>query len=212
MFMIGLTGGIASGKSTVSAMLQELGAVIIDADQVAKDLEAKPEPVWQEIVANFGREVLGADEEIDRKALGEKVFNNPKALALLNSIVHPRVVERYQSILKQLSQSGKTKVAVLDVPLLIEANMVGMVDQVWLVAVSREIQLERLIKRNKYTKAEAEARLNSQMPLTDKLKYAHKVIDNSGSVVETKQQVVHFWEDLMHTIALREQPEGAYDY
>ncbi len=208
MFVVGLTGGIASGKSTVSAMLQELGAVIIDADQIAKELEAKPQAVWQEIRANFGEEVLAADGEIDRKALAEKVFNNPKALALLNSIVHPRVLERCQSLLERLALAGTTQVAVVDAALLIEARMTPMVDEVWLVAVSRDIQIQRLMDRDKFDRAEAEARLASQLPLADKLQYAHKVIDNNGSVEQTKQQVTNLWRNLLSTIALRENTGG----
>ncbi len=201
MFIIGLTGGIASGKSTVSQVLHELGAAIIDVDQVAKDLQQPHTKVWQNIVDKFGREILQEDERFDRKALGQVVFNNPEALQMLNGIVHPGVIERSYEMISELERDGQN-VAVLDVPLLIEAKMTSMADEIWLVAVPEEVQITRLMARNGFTREEALARLQSQMPLKDKRSYADIIIDNSGSMEETRQMVVILWKELLHRIAV----------
>ncbi|HWJ02496.1 MAG TPA: dephospho-CoA kinase [Verrucomicrobiae bacterium] len=209
MFVVGLTGGIASGKSTVSGILRKLGAAIIDADLIVKELQAPHTKVWQEIVAAFGREILAPDGNLDRKALGDLIFNNSQARDLLNKIVHPRVLERSNKSIMELAADGRTKACVLDVPLLIESGMTAMVDEVWLVCVPEEIQLERLMLRNNLSQAEARARLDSQMPLRDKLPFARKVIDNSGTVEQTRCIVTQAWRELLHRVALEEKPEGS---
>ncbi len=201
MFVIGLTGGIASGKSTVSNMLRDFGAAIIDADRVAKDLQEPHTLVWQAIVDSFGREILEEDETLDRKALGQVVFNNPEALQKLNGIVHPGVTQRAYELMREFERAGG-KVAVLDAPLLIEANMASLADEIWLVAVPEEVQITRLMARNGFTRGEALARLRSQMPLKEKRSYADIIIDNSGSLEETRQQVGILWKDLLHRITM----------
>lgn len=198
MKVIGLTGGIASGKSTVSAILRELGAKIIDADLVVRDVEAPGSVAWREIVETFGRDILFPDGKINRKRLGEKVFGDAAKLAKLNRITHPRVVEailqridRYRQILPP------TGVVVVDAPLLIESGMTHLVDEVWLVVVDPQIQLERLMQRDHYDPAAAKQRLNAQLPVEEKKKYAHRIIDNNGSFLQLKEQVLRLWAEVV---------------
>lgn len=207
MYKVGLTGGIASGKSTVSQVLRDLGASIVDFDLVAKELQQPYTGVWQEIVDTFGRDILLKDETLDRKALGQRVFNNPEAMAKLNKIMHPAVKERVREIINGLALAGE-KIVVLDVALLIEARMTSLADEVWLVSVPEEVQIERLMARNGFSRNEALARVSSQMSLQEKLPYADKVIDNSGKLEETRDKVVSLWQELQHRIALRDVPEG----
>lgn len=204
MFVVGLTGGIASGKSTVSKMLRQLGAAICDADKIAKELQEAGTEVWQEITHTFGPDILLNDGSLNRQALGEIVFNDNDARQKLDSIVHPKVMERVNMVIAE----SNARVVIVDAPLLIEAHMTAMVDEVWVVSVSEQLQLKRLMQRNNLDEREALARLRSQMPLSDKLKYADKVIDNSGSIEQTRQIVGHLWQDLMHRIALKERPGG----
>lgn len=204
MFVVGLTGGIASGKSTVSKTLRQLGAAICDADKIAKELQEAGTEVWQEITHTFGPDILLNDGSLNRQALGEIVFNDNDARQKLDSIVHPKVMERVNMVIAE----SNARVVIVDAPLLIEAHMTAMVDEVWVVSVSEQLQLKRLMQRNNLDEREALARLRSQMPLSDKLKYADKVIDNSGSIEQTRQIVGHLWQDLMHRIALKERPGG----
>ena len=207
MFVIGLTGGIASGKSTVSGVLKLLGAEIIDVDSIAIELEKPHSQVWQEIVDRFGKNILAEDGSLNRRALGQIVFNNPADLNALNKIVHPRVIKRCLELIRELEGLHKTQVVVLDSALLIEAKLTELVNEVWVVSIPAELQLVRLMKRNNFSREEGIARVNSQMPMLDKLRYAHKVIDNSGTTEETKAQVESLWQELQHRIALREKPE-----
>ncbi|MDA8234502.1 MAG: dephospho-CoA kinase [Clostridia bacterium] len=198
MRIIGLTGGIASGKSTVSRMLKELGAYIFDADLIAKEAVAPGQCALQEIVKAFGQEVLLPDGSLDRKKLGTMVFSDPEKLAVLNEITHPRVKEKITcglEALKSCSRNGDM-VAVVDAPLLIESGMTEMVDEVWLVAVKEELQVKRVMDRDGLSIEETRRRLAYQMPLKDKLPYADIVIDNNGTLEETYQQVLNLWRGI----------------
>ena len=198
MRIIGLTGGIASGKSTVSRMLRQLGAHILDADVIAKEIVKSGQPALEEIREAFGQEIILPDGELNRKKLGLIVFGNPAKLAILNEITHPRVKEKITAGLEELKSVAFTDkvVAVVDAPLLIEAGLTDMVEEVWVVAVNEEIQVERLVARDGITIEEAHKRLASQMTLKDKLAYADKVIDNNGPVEETSSQVLKLWKEL----------------
>ena len=196
MVIVGLTGGIASGKSTVSRILKELGAEIVDADLVAKEVVRPNTEAWRELVAEFGRGILNPDKTINRRKLGNMVFPDKTALDKLNRITHPRILKRINERVAQARQAG-VRVLVLDAPLLIEAGMVSMVDQVWVVAVDPEIQITRLMARDHFTFQEALNRLNSQMPLAEKIKYAVVVIDNSGALEETRARITGLWEKLV---------------
>lgn len=192
--VIGLTGGIASGKSTVSALLKEKGAAIIDADKIAREIMTKCKPAWHEVVDYFGDEILNEDKnDIDRKKLADIVFSDKAKLEVLNSITHPKIIEEIKRQVEEYKKAGK-KIIVIDAALLIEAGLNKIVDEVWVVAVNEEVQLQRLMTREKgITKDEAVKRIKSQMPLTEKLKFADRVIDNNSTIEETKNQVDKIW-------------------
>ena len=188
MITIGLTGGIASGKSTVSAELRRQGVPIFDADQNARDAVAKGSRGLALVAEAFGSEYLTADGELNRPKVSELVFHDKDALKTLESILHKIVWENAESFLQAQREQG-AKLAVLDVPLLIETGWHQQVDKVWLVAVSRQQQIERAMLRSGMTEAEVVARINSQMSLEEKRKYADVVLDNSGSLEQTLAQV-----------------------
>jgi dephospho-CoA kinase len=187
--VIGLTGGIASGKSTVSNILKEMNITIIDADVEARLAVEKGEPAYQKIVAEFGNDILLTNEEIDRVKLGSIIFHNAEKRQLLNSIVHPEVRKRMNNQV-EAAKEREEQVIILDIPLLFESKLTHMVEKTILVYVDRDIQLKRLMERNDLSLEEAEARIKSQMPLSEKVALADDVINNNGSIAETKKQVI----------------------
>ena len=186
---MGLTGGIASGKSAVSRQLVELGCRLIDADVLAREVVAPGEPAWRAIVEAFGSDVAGPDGQLDRKRLGALVFADPARRKVLEAITHPAIMARRQAILDAWAAEGFDGVVVLDIPLLIEVGAAAHVDRVVLVYAEPEVQLTRLIGRDGFDRAEAERRVASQMPLAEKVRHAHFVVDNSGEPEETAAQV-----------------------
>ncbi len=196
MIIIGLTGGIASGKSTVARMLEEKGALLLDADFIAREVVLPGKPAWREIRDWLGPSITGPGGAIDRARLGKLIFSDPAARQKLNGIVHPRVMETFITRTEEIRRRHPDAVVVYDVPLLIEAKMDRMVDLVVLVYAAEEIQLARLQSRDKLTAAEALSRLRAQMPLAEKRAYADVIIDNSGSLAETRRQLESFWKNL----------------
>lgn len=192
MLLIGLTGGIASGKSTVSAMLRELGATVIDADATVRELQAPGQPVHAAIVREFGPAVVGPDGHLDRRALAERVFRDPGQRRRLEQIVHPAVRERLWQEVAAARERGEA-VVVVDSPLLIEVGLHRQMDQVWVVYVDEATQLRRLMARNGLDAAEARRRMAAQLPLAEKVRLAHVVIDNRGSLAATRAQVAAAW-------------------
>lgn len=186
--VVGLTGGIASGKSTVSNLIREKGFTIIDADLEARFAVEVGEPAYNEIATYFGTEVLQANGEINRPKLGEIIFNNEEKRKKLNSIVHPDVRRRMNEKKEKALENGE-KLVVLDIPLLFESKLTSMVDKVLLVYVDAETQLKRLMERNQYSKEEALSRIKSQMPLKDKIELSDAVIDNNGTIENTQLQL-----------------------
>ena len=197
MFIIGLTGGIATGKSTVVEMLRLRGAEIIDADQLAREVVEPNRPAWQEIVCWLGDSVLLPDHSLDRVKIAELVFGDPQKLKTLNGIIHPRVGTRILELTREIEQEDPNAVIVYDIPLLIEAGMQEMVDLILLVYAPRELQLKRLRERDGLNPEEAEQRLAAQLPIDEKKRYAHQIIDNSGLLAETEKQVDLFWSNLI---------------
>jgi len=193
MLIIGLTGGIASGKSTVANMLVDKGAYLIDADQLAREVVEPGQPAWREIVGWLGESILLPDRRIDRAGLSRLVFNDRIMLEKLNKIVHPRVGSRLINLSEEIRHKDPGAVVVYDIPLLIEAGMQQIVDVILLVFAPREVQIARLKMRDGLDRKDAEQRLRAQMPLEDKKKHAHTVIDNSGSLDDTARQVEVFW-------------------
>jgi len=196
MFIIGLTGGIATGKSTVVEILRRKGAYIIDADQLAREVVEPSQPAWQEIVSWLGDSILLPDQSLDRVKMADLVFGDPQKLKTLNSIIHPRVGARILELTKEIEQKEPDAVIVYDIPLLIEAGMQEMADLILLVYAPRELQLKRLEERDGLNPEEAELRLAAQLAIDEKRKYAHQVIDNSDSLAETEKQVDRFWSNL----------------
>lgn len=193
MYRIGLTGGIATGKSTVTAILRRLGAFVIDADQIAREIVMPGQPAFQDIMDHFGNEVLLPDGQLNRSWLAERIFNDPAERQYLNQFTHPRVIERIETIIEELATSDYDLPVVLDIPLLIEAGMADTVNEVWLVVTDATTQLERLVQRDGLTEAEAKLRIDAQMPLAEKASYAHYLIDNSGCLHVTEQIVREHW-------------------
>lgn len=187
--VIGLTGGIASGKKTIARILKNFGAHVISADEVYSELIKQNEPLWKKIVKRFGKKVLDENKNIDRKKLSRIVFNHPSKLKALNQITHPDIVKTIKSKIKKTSK----KVVVVVAPLLIESGNIKMVDKIWLLNTSKKIQTQRLMKRDKITNKEASMRIGSQMCMEDKIPFAHVLIDNNESFEDVKKQVVSAW-------------------
>ena len=199
--LVGLTGGIATGKSTVSAMLAHLGCRVIDADQLAREVVAPGQPAHAAIVAEFGPEVLQPDGYLDRKRLGAIVFADPERRKRLEAITHPAVRQRQQRILSMLEEEEHDGLVIWDVPLLYETKGDAHVDRVVVVATDEDTELARLIARDGSGEADARARIQSQMPVAEKAKRAHYVIDNSGSRADTERQVRQVHRALLQELA-----------
>ncbi|HWO93404.1 MAG TPA: dephospho-CoA kinase [Dehalococcoidia bacterium] len=201
MIKIGLTGGIASGKSTVSAMLLEMGAHIIDADKVGHEAYEPGTKVWEEVVAAFGQDVVGENGAIDRKRLGPIVFNDPDALQRLNAIVHPRMKEMIAQRFEELERAGNVQVAVLEAAILIEAHWESLVDEIWVTAVPEEVAKDRLMARNGLTPEQAESRIRSQLSNEERIAHADSIIDTSVTIPEVRVQVERLWGELSERAA-----------
>ncbi|ERI08623.1 dephospho-CoA kinase [Aneurinibacillus aneurinilyticus] len=186
--VIGLTGGIACGKSTVSRMLAERDARIIDADMIAREVVRPGEEAWSLVVERFGRDILLANDELDRTKLGSLVFSDEQARLDLNAIVHPAIRGRMRQLIKE-AQEEKIALIVLDIPLLYESKLEYMVEKVVVVYCTANLQLERLMERNGFDEEEARRRIASQLSIEDKRLWADYVIDNNGTLSETEQQV-----------------------
>ncbi|MGT2661259.1 dephospho-CoA kinase [Streptococcus urinalis] len=185
--IIGITGGIASGKSTVVHYLRQEGYQVIDADQVVHELQAKGGRLYKALVTEFGQTILQENGELDRPKLSKLIFSDPKKKER-SALIQNQIIR--QSLKVQKDQLAKTNAIVfMDIPLLIELNYLDWFDQVWLVYVNSGTQLKRLIDRNHYTKEEAEARINSQLAMEEKKAYADLIIDNNGSQKDLKNQL-----------------------
>jgi dephospho-CoA kinase len=195
MVIIGLTGGILTGKSTVSGMLSERGAVIIDADKIGHEAYKPQTDVWQELVDTFGEWILKQNSEIDRKRLGDIVFHDPSALTLLNKIVHPRMREMIEKKLKRLKEEA-VPVVVLEAAVLIEAKWTDLIDQIWVTTAPEEKVIDRLQNRIGLSEEQARARIAAQLPPEDKVKHADVVIDTDCDLAELGVKVLELWDEL----------------
>ncbi|HEX3036061.1 MAG TPA: dephospho-CoA kinase [Thermodesulfobacteriota bacterium] len=193
MKVIGLTGNIAGGKSSVAKMLEELGAKIIDADLIARMVVERNEPAWREIVEKFGREILNPDQTINRSKLGEIVFGDEEKRMELNRITHPRIIGRIKELVEEYKKQG-VKVVVVEAALIVErGGLKPLISDLIVVTADEETQIKRLTERNRLSREEAIARIKSQMPISEKVKHATYVIDNSGTLEETRKQVEEVW-------------------
>ncbi len=199
MFKIGLTGGIASGKSTVLTYFKDKGIPYIDADIVAREVVEPGTEGLKAIVDTFGSNVLHADGTLNREALGAIVFHNEEKRQLLNSCLKTHIRNRIMELTSQYEQ-GNTPILIYDIPLLIEGEWYTMMDEVWLVYVNEMTQIERLMSRNGYTREDALARINSQMRLDDKRAYADIIIDNNSTPHDLIVQLDTIWNERIETV------------
>lgn len=188
MKLIGLTGGIASGKSAVAAILRRLGAAIINADELSREVVLPEQDAWREIIETFGPDVLQEDKALDRKKLRTFVFNHPEARKKLEAIIHPRVRALAEKRISELTAAGNS-VIVYEVPLLFEGQIHLWLRPVILVACDIQTQKQRLLERDQLTELEAQKHIDAQMSLEEKRKLADYVIENNGSLAELEQQV-----------------------
>jgi dephospho-CoA kinase len=193
--IFGLTGGIASGKSTVSRILRELGASVLDADAFAREVVEPGTPGLAAVVARFPN-VLTPEGRLDRAKLGARIFADPTERAALNAIIHPRVGQAFLEKLQALEAQGVERV-IYDVPLLIENGLQGGMDGVMLIWTTRALQKARLMARDGLDDAAAEARLAAQLPLDEKRQHATWIVDNSGELASTRAQVEQVWQAML---------------
>jgi len=196
MILVGLTGGVATGKSTVAQMFQRCGAFVIDADALAHQVVEPDKPAWRAIVKTFGKAVLNPDRTINRQALGTLVFRNRAGLRRLEQIIHPRVAREQASLTAQARRNDSKAVVIYDVPLLYEAGIDKRVDTIIVVTADRETQIARLKKRNGFTRADAIRRIRSQLPLRQKARAAHYLLDGTMSRPRLLTQVKRLYREL----------------
>jgi dephospho-CoA kinase len=199
MRIIGLTGGIASGKSFVAGIIESCGAVVVDADQLARKVVEPGRPAYKAIVEGFGDGILLPDGSIDRKGLGRIVFADIDARRTLERITHPAIAELAGQSFARERQAG-TKVVFYVVPLLFETGMAGRFDEVWVVNADDDTQIGRLMARDGIGREEALSKMSAQMPMAEKLRYADVVIDNTGSRCDTERHVRREWSSLMERV------------
>lgn len=194
---MGLTGSIATGKSTVSEMFRRKGAEIIDADHIAREVVEPGTEGLARIVREFGHGMLDEEGKLNRERLGARIFQNPAEREKLNRLLHPLIVDCMRAKTEKIKKEKDPDLLIWDVPLLIEGNLTQWVEAVILVYTPKEIQLERLMKRNALSKEEAEKRILAQMDIEEKKKYADYMIDNRGTLSETERQVDQLWKQLI---------------
>lgn len=192
MFVIGLTGGIGTGKSHVSRILEELGAAVVDADSLGHLIYRPQTEGWRAVVEHFGEGILAPDGEVDRKKLGPIVFGDPKQLEKLNAITHPLIYKLAEERIRELGSQAQ-KIVVLEAALLIEARWTSLVDEIWVTTSPEEHVVERLQNRNGMSVEAASARIRSQMPQSERVEYADVVIDNAGDLEKLGKQVENLW-------------------
>ncbi len=205
MLLVGLTGGIASGKSLVTKVFRDQGAQIIDADRIVHGLLAPGQVACREIIEHFGSSIRLPDGSIDRRKLGDIVFNHPEERAWLNQCIHPRVFEVYQAQVMHLRNRQPEAIVVLDAALLIETGYHKRMDRLVVVYAKQKDQVKRLMDRDRFSLEQAMARISSQMPLDEKRKYADHVIENTGTREETERQAREVYEKLRREAGKREQ-------
>ena len=197
MLTIGLTGGIGSGKSTVSKLLADLGAPIIDADKVGHAIYAPDGPAYPDMIAAFGEGILAPDRTVDRKKLGPIVFADPAALKRLNSIVHPKMFARMREMVDAMRTGGERKPIVIEAAILVEANWQPLFNEIWLVVASRERVIERVERDRGLKPEQTEARIKAQLSDDDRRKYATTVVTNNGTIDELRAKVADLWQDAL---------------
>ena len=195
--ILGITGNIASGKSTIAGAFARLGAALIDADQLARAVVAPDSPVLRQLIERFGADILLADGQLNREYLAQIIFADPAARQDLNGIMHPAIAQLAVESLQRLKKKPGIPLVIYEAPLLFEAGAEGRVDQVLVVKIDPQVQLQRLMQRDQLDETAAQQRVDAQMPQAEKLARADYVIDNSGTVEEALRQVDELWEKLL---------------
>ncbi|TET48475.1 MAG: dephospho-CoA kinase [Dehalococcoidia bacterium] len=199
MKIIGLTGGIGSGKSTVSKFLAHLGAVVIDADKVGHEVFKPGTKAWQEVVDAFGQGIISADGTIDRRKLGEIVFSNPGARAKLNQVMHPLIYEQVKSRMEEYGRKG-VAIIIVEAPLLLEVGWKSLVDEVWVTSASEATVIKRLKEQKGLPEAQSLARIRAQLTDEERIRQADVVIDTDCALDELKERVEALWRKLRSRI------------
>jgi dephospho-CoA kinase len=199
LFRIGLTGGIASGKSTVSAMLREMGATVIDTDLIAHEITAPGSPALTEMSRRYGKDILNEDGSLRRDTVGKIVFSNPLEKEWLETLLHPLIWAEAESQAQAAFEAGQ-RVAVIDVPLLFESGWNEQVDEIWTVYVPQATQELRLQRRDGFTESEIRDRIASQWPIDEKAKRSDVIIDNTGPLEDTRRQVERAWNSVVNRL------------
>jgi dephospho-CoA kinase len=194
--LVGVTGGIATGRSVVASMLEEMGAPMIDFDLLARRVVEPDKPAWRDIVAYFGEQALKEDQTLDRESVAEIVFGDRVKRKMLESFTHPRIREEFVAEVRAIRQKDPNAIIQAVVPLLIESNLQSVFDHLVVVHAPADVQIVRLMERDDLTREGAEARLRAQIPIDEKAGHADTVIDNSGSLENTHRQVEELWERL----------------
>jgi len=197
--IVGLTGGIVGGKSTVASMFRDLGAKIIDADRLGHGVILPYKPAWKKIIKLFGEDILKNDLTINREKLGKIVFADQALLKKLNEITHPEIIKliKKEINLARDKTHNQEKILIIDAALIYETKIDRLMDKIIVVYIEEDEQIKRLIKRNNLSKDEALQRVKSQIPMKEKIKMADYVIDNSSSLDKTKKQVEKIWQELI---------------
>ncbi len=198
--IIGLTGGIATGKTTISQFFHRLGAKIVDADKIAHEVLKKGNKGWEKVLSAFEENILNEDGEINRSLLGKIIFNNPEKKRKLEEIVHPIIIKKIKEQLKELKgqagETGSNKVIILDAPLLYETGLDRLVDQSWVVYTDKATQLRRLQQRDDLSLEEAHKRIKYQIPLEEKCRRADRIINNNGDIVKLQEELLAIWREI----------------
>lgn len=211
MIKIGVTGGIGTGKSTVSAILEELGAILLDADIISRQVVEPNERAYLEVVKTFGEKVLNKDKTLDRKKLAEIVFTSDDKRKLLEDIIHKEVIRVIKEKITLYHEYGYNGTIVLDVPIPVEDGFLDTVDKVWVVVSDNKIRLSRIIKRGGITAEDAQNRINSQLSQDNYMKLADVVIENNGNFIQLREKVKNIYSSLMLAVLKSEKINDATD-
>ena len=203
MILVGLTGGLASGKTTVAQLFQQCGADIIDADQIARTVMQPGRAAWKDIVATFGKEILHDDQTFNRDALAARVFHNPRHLRILNHIVHPRVAREQARLVRLIATQNPQAVIIYDAALLIEANAHERMDRVMLITADQKTQITRACQRDGLSRKEALARIHGQLPFREKKRFADDLIDGRLPRKQLRRMISHLYDDLFACAQLK---------
>jgi|LQYC01.1.fsa_nt_gi dephospho-CoA kinase len=211
MLIVGLTGGIASGKSTMADMFKKEGAYIIDIDIISRDVVKPGKPAWQDVIHIFGKEILNDDQTLNRKKVGDIVFSDAEKRKKLEEIIHPEITAESLMKINKIAKKDNQAIVIIDIPLLIETGKQDTVDKVVLVFTSPQVQIERLVKRDGLSLEDAHKRLAAQMPIENKKKYAQYIINNEEPLDKIQKKVKEIFRELKKDEAQKQKKVSERD-